>query len=248
MQIGTALGFDFRGLEKDLAEVLARRETEDEVHVKEVKGFQFISFLLVWGFLFVMIAITWNISLALSWCISGDFNTVLEPSERLGVGCNMGSIRNFTSFVLQSKVVDIPLSGASFTWSNNRVKASWSALPRSLSDHCAIMIGEKKIDWGPCPFRFCNSWLEKKPLMQEDFDGWKGCNVRGSKSVNLAAEVQSAKNRMKKWLKVNCKATSSSKDLESDLTKIDSRASLEGWSEKLCQDHMVLLAKLWMEF
>ncbi|KAK3198650.1 hypothetical protein Dsin_022065 [Dipteronia sinensis] len=187
----------------------------------------------------------------------GDFNAVLDPAERKGEGCNMGSIRNFNYFVSNSEVVDIPLSRASFTWSNNREKASWArldrfliapeillwfpslfqrVLPRSLSDHNAIVIGERKEDWGPSPFRFYNDWLEEKALMQEAIEGWKGCKVKGSKGVVLSAKIQKAKVRMKSWLKANKKSTSSCKVMESDLALIDSKASKEGWTKSLRED------------
>ena len=39
-------------------------------------------------------------SLPFPWCIGGDFNTVLNPLERRGSTCNMGSIRNFNAFIL----------------------------------------------------------------------------------------------------------------------------------------------------
>lgn len=32
-------------------------------------------------------------------------------------------------------------------------------LPRSVSDHCAIILSTRSIDWGPKPFRFVNAWL-----------------------------------------------------------------------------------------
>ncbi|KAK3213080.1 hypothetical protein Dsin_017786 [Dipteronia sinensis] len=149
-------------------------------------------------------------SFSLPWCFGGDFNMVLDPSEKKGESCNMVSIRNFNSFVLQSKVVDIPLSGITFTWSNNREKALWArldrflisseillwflslsqnSLPRSLSDHNAIVIGERKKDWGLSPFRFCNGWLKEKVLMHEALEGWKVCKVSGSTSVALAAKI-----------------------------------------------------------
>ncbi|KAK3172180.1 hypothetical protein Dsin_033161 [Dipteronia sinensis] len=115
------------------------------------------------------------------WCIGGDFNTVLDPLERRGGGvCNMGSVRSFCSFVLRARVVDLPLHGVSYTWCNNRETISWARLdrflvspwihswfpklmqkgiPRSLSDHNAILIGEESKDWGPGPFRFYDAWL-----------------------------------------------------------------------------------------
>ena len=71
-------------------------------------------------------------SFSAPWVVGGDFNTVLDSSERKGEGCNLGSIRNFNSFVLQARVVDIPLLGNPFTWSNNRDKESWARLDHYL--------------------------------------------------------------------------------------------------------------------
>ncbi|KAK2659183.1 hypothetical protein Ddye_005716 [Dipteronia dyeriana] len=135
-------------------------------------------------------------SLPLPWCIGKDFNSVLNVSERKGDGCYMGSILNFNAFVLKARVVDILLEGGSFTWSNNRERASWARLdcfllspeflswypsllqrsfPRSLLDHNVICIGERQEDWGPKPFCFFNGWLEDKALMNEAIEGWKDC-------------------------------------------------------------------------
>ncbi|KAK2651538.1 hypothetical protein Ddye_011394 [Dipteronia dyeriana] len=70
--------------------------------------------------------ILYNIqSLKAHWCVGGDFNTVLEPSERVRVGFHMGSNRSFRSFMFQANVIDIPLQGTKFTWSNNRVDEAW---------------------------------------------------------------------------------------------------------------------------
>ena len=103
------------------------------------------------------------------WCIGGDFNTVLSPDERRGRWCNMGSIRNFNAFILQAGVVDIPIHGSSFTWSNNREVESWARLDRflcdpvflswfldlvqrglskSVSDHNPVWIGVLVMGWG----------------------------------------------------------------------------------------------------
>ncbi|KAK3226982.1 hypothetical protein Dsin_006844 [Dipteronia sinensis] len=103
------------------------------------------------------------------WCISGDFNTVLDTSERRGGWGSRVSIRNFNSFILGAKVIDIPLRGIPFTWSNHRVEESWArldwflispimlswfpnlsqrGLPGSISDHNVIRIEEPHVDWG----------------------------------------------------------------------------------------------------
>ncbi|KAK2637740.1 hypothetical protein Ddye_025535 [Dipteronia dyeriana] len=67
-----------------------------------------------------------------SWCVGGDFNTVLDPSERIGVSLNLESIRSFASFIAQANIVDIPLHGLSLTWSNNKLRKSWARLDRFL--------------------------------------------------------------------------------------------------------------------
>lgn len=56
-----------------------------------------------------------------SWCMAGDFNTVINYSERKGDDFNKWSTRAFNNFILQVKVVDILLRRGSFTWSNNRI-------------------------------------------------------------------------------------------------------------------------------
>ena len=118
---------------------------------------------------------------------------VLVDSERRGCSFNYWSARNFQKFILQAKVVDFPLRGMSFTWSNNKDEGVWArldrflvslvmlswfpalvqrGLARSISDHSAITLGDSEDKWGPCPFRIHNKWLEDKELMAEVRKGW----------------------------------------------------------------------------
>ena len=99
---------------------------------------------------------------------------------------NKWSARAFNNFILQAKVVDIPLREGSFTWSNNRIGGMWARLdrflvspillswfkdleqfkyPRSISDHCAISLVDSNFNWGLMPFKFNNSWPEDKDLI-----------------------------------------------------------------------------------
>ncbi|KAK1563702.1 hypothetical protein Q3G72_031471 [Acer saccharum] len=63
-------------------------------------------------------------SFLISWCMGGDFNSVLDPSERVGAGCNMSSVRNFNAFILEAKLLDLPLHGSLFMWINSRAMAA----------------------------------------------------------------------------------------------------------------------------
>ncbi|KAK3212500.1 hypothetical protein Dsin_017206 [Dipteronia sinensis] len=62
--------------------------------------------------------------------MGGDFNTVLRAEERKGCGINQASMNYFNTFILRAKMIDIPLNGISFTWSNNRKHASCARLDR----------------------------------------------------------------------------------------------------------------------
>ncbi|KAK3194374.1 hypothetical protein Dsin_025684 [Dipteronia sinensis] len=58
----------------------------------------------LWDFLLVA-----QQSFPVPWCFGGDFNDVLDPSERKGGVCSQTSLHNFNSFVLNAKVTDLPL-------------------------------------------------------------------------------------------------------------------------------------------
>ncbi|KAK2651331.1 hypothetical protein Ddye_018820 [Dipteronia dyeriana] len=182
--------------------------------------------------------------------MGGDFNTALLPLERVGVRCDMGSVRSFNNFILQVNLVDIPLHGMKFTWSNNRIREAWAildrfllsqsillwfpnlvqrGLPRSLSDHNPIMIGDTSKMWGPPPFQFFNWWLGEKVAMKEGMQGWVTCQVSGTKSFVLFSKVKAAKSRLKIWHRSNKTILSKSELVENKLRFLDSKATGFSW-------------------
>ncbi|KAK3193601.1 hypothetical protein Dsin_024911 [Dipteronia sinensis] len=147
-------------------------------------------------------------------------------------------MNSLNSFILHAKVIDILLNDISFTWSNNREHASWasldrflisswilswfpkisqSGLPRSVSDHSAIFIGEPREDWGPSPSHFYNDWMEDDLLM----------------------------NNAKNYLLVKKKDAFLIKDCELRLEIVEKRAVTEGWSEDLREGRIDILWDLW---
>ncbi|XP_050233598.1 uncharacterized protein LOC126682091 [Mercurialis annua] len=109
--------------------------------------------------------------------LSGDFNEVLEPSERVGCSSFSQSMIAFSDFINSSGLLEIPLQGRFFTSQNSFPKSTldrcfvsnsafltWphihlKALARSFSDHVPIAFSSSStIDWGPRPFRSINAW------------------------------------------------------------------------------------------
>ncbi|XP_074299638.1 uncharacterized protein LOC141630782 [Silene latifolia] len=68
------------------------------------------------------------------WAICGDFNTVLQLSERLGGSSTMEEMDDFKACVDECEVMDCPASGSLYTWCNKNEQATrvYSRLDRVL--------------------------------------------------------------------------------------------------------------------
>ena len=114
------------------------------------------------------------------WCVGGDFNVTQFPTERMGAAHFTPAMNDFSEFIFSLGLMDIPMEGGRFTWSNNRENAVMSCidwflytgewedryptvvqrrLPRLLSDHFPIMLESGEFLKGNRPFHFENMWL-----------------------------------------------------------------------------------------
>ena len=61
------------------------------------------------------------------WCYIGDFNVVRFPSERLG-GLRLTLVmENFSEFIEELNLIDLPLEEGSYTWSSGSNQPSMSS-------------------------------------------------------------------------------------------------------------------------
>jgi hypothetical protein len=116
-----------------------------------------------------------------AWCVVGDFNVVLHRDERKGMNrldqsAASPEIVEFRDFVNRMGLFDMPVIGRRFTWmhpnglSMSRIDrdlvsddwlllgenpALW-VLPRTVSDHCPLVLRFNVANWGPRSFRFNN--------------------------------------------------------------------------------------------
>ncbi|CAL5362149.1 unnamed protein product [Camellia sinensis] len=113
------------------------------------------------------------------WCIGGDYNEIRYLSERRGCLRRDKEMFKFNEFIEKIELSDLPLLGREFIWRNLVDGERWSridrfllefewlevfrlkqwGLPRSVSDHCPLLLMGDARNWGPRPFRFINVWL-----------------------------------------------------------------------------------------
>ena len=66
------------------------------------------------------------------WCLGGDFNEILSPSERARGGLYTPPMKRFAEIVNELGLRDLPLQGGLFTWSGGRNGRSKSRLDRLI--------------------------------------------------------------------------------------------------------------------
>jgi endonuclease/exonuclease/phosphatase family metal-dependent hydrolase len=115
------------------------------------------------------------------WLIVGDFNLMRRPENRNSARGDINLMLSFNEAISQLDLLEIPLHGLSFTWSNKQrepllqrldwffMSQEWSVcypdtlattLPRDILDHVPCLISFKSKVPKPKIFRFENFWLQ----------------------------------------------------------------------------------------
>uniref|UniRef100_A0A2N9FVR5 Reverse transcriptase domain-containing protein n=1 Tax=Fagus sylvatica TaxID=28930 RepID=A0A2N9FVR5_FAGSY len=154
------------------------------------------------------------------WCVGGDFNVTRFPSERMGATHFTPAMNDFSDFISSLGLMDIPLEGGRYTWSNNRENAAMSRidrflytgewedryptvvqrrLSRLLSDHFPIMLENGEFLRGNRPFRFESMWLQADGFGEMVKGWWESYQFEGTPSFILAKKLKALKLALKKW-------------------------------------------------
>ena len=159
----------------------------------------------------------WNVP----WCMGGDFNVVRFPSEHSDSTVFTVAMREFSDFISEQSLIDLPLEGGSFTWSNLQeveskarldsflFSTNWKAkfpnvcqrrMSMLLSDHFPIVLeGGAFHHGGRRLFRFENMWLKDEGFVKRVRSWWESYHFQGAPSFVLANKLKLLKNDLKKW-------------------------------------------------
>lgn len=64
--------------------------------------------------------------------MGGDFNVVRYPGEHWGTIRLSNQMQQFNRFIQECELIDLPLRGASYTWTNNQDRRVCSRLDQFL--------------------------------------------------------------------------------------------------------------------
>jgi hypothetical protein len=205
------------------------------------------------------------------WGVMGDFNAVLNQEERKGMNLlNHSATRlerlEFGEFVRNMELVDLPVLGRNFTWFHPNgitmsridrlmVSEDWLVLwrnlslwvlPRTVSDHCAILMRLNNVDWGPKPFWFNNYWL-----LHKDFRGlvencWRNCNFTGWMAFILREKLKAVKNCIRSWHKITYGAVDAKiTKLVDDIKELDVKSEQVALSEGEVLHRKNMFLEMW---
>ncbi|GAU23785.1 hypothetical protein TSUD_26930 [Trifolium subterraneum] len=192
-----------------------------------------------------------------AWCILGDFNAIRSASERISRtrGSNYEDFEPFNHFIDRNALIDLPLGGRSFTWyrgdglSMSRLdrfllsdfwllsfpNCSQLALPRSLSDHCPILLCIDVQDWGPKPLRMLKCWADIPGYGDFVKEKWPSFQIHGWSGYILKTKLKLIKSELRGWhlshtANLDCRIQCAKSRLEM-LDSLSERRGLDGVEE-----------------
>ncbi|XP_022019626.1 uncharacterized protein LOC110919671 [Helianthus annuus] len=157
------------------------------------------------------------------WVFAGDFNDVRHPEERKNSDFVVENADAFNDFILSAALQEFDMGGAKFTYISDRgdklskldrflvcigFVESWpgtvlTALDRRYSDHRPLLLSTTPTNFGPVPFRFYNSWLEKQGFMEFVINKCNQFSFIGPGDLALSTKLRWLKNRIREWIMVD---------------------------------------------
>lgn len=153
----------------------------------------------------------------IKWVVFGDFNEVRSESERKNSVTNSKGTEGFNNFIRSSQLSEVPMGGQKFTrvsddgrkfskldrfLVSNSFGSSWKclgvkALDRKWSDHFSILLSDKRVDFGPKPFKLFDTWLCEEGIENVVREAWN----KEVKSKNLDSIFRDKLKNVKEVLK-----------------------------------------------
>jgi hypothetical protein len=156
------------------------------------------------------------------WIIMGDFNFIRNPNDRNKQGGNVNEMLMFNDAISKLGLVELPLKGRKYTWSNMQrdpllekldwvfTSSSWTVsypssfvypLAKPVSDHvpCVVTI-ETKIPKAQI-FRFENFWMHHSEFKEIVQAAWQIPTEYSDAAKRINAKLKNVRRGLKLWSK-----------------------------------------------
>ena len=155
------------------------------------------------------------------WILFGDFNVVRTKDERYGSLFDHREASSFNDFISRLGLQDFQIGAIRFmkfsrdgkkmsnverflvnsnflqVWNNSQV----TALPRTLSDHCPILLTTGDADFGPKTFKIFNHWFSSNNFAELMESSWKSGDFTGTSDVILINKIKKLRKDIKSGVK-----------------------------------------------
>jgi hypothetical protein len=157
-----------------------------------------------------------------NWILMGDYNFYRSHNDRNRDGGNIDDMLLFSDIIRAQNLIDLPLNGATYTWSNMQSEPllerldwfltsnNWTssfptttvqALARPVSDHIPCLISIQSSIPRSKVFRFEIYWVQHPGFKETVHAAWQ-TNVRKSNAAAIInAKLKNVKRDLKKWSK-----------------------------------------------
>ncbi|KAG6780118.1 hypothetical protein POTOM_012970 [Populus tomentosa] len=140
----------------------------------------------VWNYL-----VSFKNSVSRPWCLVGDFNETLSPSDWKGSSRISSSMISFKKCIDNCDLIELPINGKKFTWSKGNV----------ASYHRPLYMLVDSTDLGPKPVRLMNCWWLNFDFVKMVQSYWNTASNTSSGKRSMAVALKLLKDRCKKWSK-----------------------------------------------
>ncbi|XP_026396833.1 uncharacterized protein LOC113291524 [Papaver somniferum] len=155
-------------------------------------------------------------------CLGGDWNVISTLDDKNRQGTVTRAMRNFNKFMSDFDLVDLPLCGAKYTWSNYQDPPTFSRIDRFLlnskwdnyfpgttqmaklrpvSDHITLLLSTEMGDSGPRMNKFEIMWLEDEKLPELMKEWWDNLTFTGNPGFIFCKKLAAIKEYLKIWNK-----------------------------------------------
>lgn len=157
---------------------------------------------------------------SIDWLIVGDFNLYRNPSDRNRPGADYSDMLMFNAAISALGLIEIPLKGQRFTWSNKQhppllerldwffTSPCWTStypntnvftMTMETSDHVPCLISfSTQIPKGQI-FRFENFWLHHEDFYNQVQQGWTSPFHYTDAAKTLTVKFKNLRGALKQW-------------------------------------------------